>query len=429
VTQPTTEDVEQFRGRARTWIEENLEPRDPSAPRPYNVEAERVLQAGMFDAGFTGFMFPTEYGGQGLTIEHQRAFFEEAAGYVTPNYFGVSIGMIGATILDCGTEEQKARHLQPILRADEIFVQLLSEPSGGSDLAGSCTRATRDGDTWVINGSKIWTSGGDVATHGLMLARTDWDVPKHRGLSMFIVPLGDHSGVTIEPIMQVNGEADFCQEFFDDVTIPAENLLGAENEGWTVAQRLLFNERNTTAGVGIGHGYMGHRSGTFRGDATTSERLQRLLRAAARRGADADPVIRRLVGRTCVDLVAHEFAQARIMAGQRAGALDGPWGSLLKLGEGINSPALTADALAIASSSGVIWTDDQPGGDQGAAWISARGISIGGGSNEMQRNIVSERLLGLPREFDPSRALPFSEIQERRRQARRDQTDPRGSHR
>ena len=192
--------------------------------------------------------------------------------------------------------------------ADEIFVQLLSEPSGGSDLAGALTRATRDGDTWVINGSKIWTSGGDVATHGLMLARTAWDVPKHRGLSMFIVPLGDYSGVTIEPILQVNGEADFCQEFFDDVTIPAENLLGAENEGWAVAQRLLFNERNTTAGIGIGHGYMGHRTGSVRGDATTSERLQRLLRAAARRGADADPVFRQLVGRTCVELVAHEFA-------------------------------------------------------------------------------------------------------------------------
>ena len=130
-----------------------------------------------------------------------------------------------------------------------------------------------------------------------MLARTDWDVPKHRGLSMFIVPLGDHPGVTIEPITQVNGEADFCQEFFDDVTIPAENLLGAENEGWAVAQRLLLNERNTTAGIGIGHGYMANLSGSVRGDTSIGERLQRLVDAAARRGADTDPVTRRLVGR------------------------------------------------------------------------------------------------------------------------------------
>jgi alkylation response protein AidB-like acyl-CoA dehydrogenase len=245
---------------------------------------------------------------------------------------------------------------------------------------------------------------------------------------MLVVPLGDHPGVTIEPIMQVNGDADFCQEFFDDVTIPAGNLLGEENEGWAVAQRLLFNERNTTAGIGIGHGYMSNVSGSVRGNATIGERLQRLLAAAARRGADADPEIRRLVGRTCVDLVAHEFARRRIMTGQTLGALDGPWGSLLKLGEGIDSPEIAADALAVAGSSGVIWTDDAAGGDQGAAWIASRGISIGGGSNEMQRNIVSERLLGLPRELDPSRELPFSEIQERRRAARRDRTHPGGGH-
>lgn len=414
------EDVGQFRARARAWIETNLEPRSATTPRPFDFEAERALQARMFDAGFTGFMFPVEYGGRGLTIEHQRAFFEEAADYMTPSYFAVSLGMLGATILDCGTEAQKVRHLPGILRADEIFVQLLSEPSGGSDLAGALARATRDGDTWVINGSKIWTSGGDVATHGLMLARTDWNVPKHRGLSMFIVPLGDHPGVTIEPITQVNGEADFCQEFFDDVTIPAENLLGAENEGWAVAQRLLLNERNTTAGIGIGHGYMANLSGSVRGDATIGERLQRLLESAARRGADTDPAVRRLVGRTCVDLLAHEFARARIMSGQGVGALDGPWGSLLKLGEGIDSPTITADALAVAGSRGVMWTDEEAGGVEAGDWISSRGISIGGGSNEMQRNIVSERLLGLPRELDPSRELPFSEIQERRRQARRD---------
>ena len=419
MTQPTVEDPEQFRTRARAWIDANLEPRAGREPRPFDIEAERAIQARMFDAGFTGFAFPAEYGGLGLTVEYQQAFFEEAAGYMTPSYFGVSIGMLGPTILDYGTEEQKARHLPKILRGDEVFVQLLSEPSGGSDLAGALTRATRDGDTWVINGSKIWTSGADIATHGLMLARTDGNVPKHRGLSMLIVPLGNHSGVTIEPILQVNREADFCQEFFDDVTVPADHLLGSENDGWAVAQRLLFHERNTTAGIGIGHGYMGHRSGGVSSDMTHGEQLRRLLDAAARRGADRDPAVRQLIGRACVDMLAHEFARARIMAGQRAGELDGPWGSLLKLGEGMDAPALAATALAIAGSSGVIWNEDEPGGGQGAAWISSRGISIGGGSNEMQRNIVSERLLGLPREYDPSRELPFSEIQERRRQGRR----------
>lgn len=133
-------DVERFRVRACGWIEANLDRRDPSTSRAFDFVAERALQARMFDAGFTGFMFPTEYGGLGLTIEHQKAFFEEAAGYFTPSYFAVSIGMLGATILDCGTEAQKSRHLPAILRAEEIFVQLLSEPSGGSDLAGALTR-------------------------------------------------------------------------------------------------------------------------------------------------------------------------------------------------------------------------------------------------------------------------------------------------
>jgi alkylation response protein AidB-like acyl-CoA dehydrogenase len=419
VTQLTDEGPEQFRTRARTWIEANLEPRAGREARPFDIDAERAIQNRMFDAGFTGFAFPAEYGGLGLTVEYQQAFFEEAAEYLTPSYFGVSIGMLGPTILDYGTEEQKARHLPKILRGDEVFVQLLSEPSGGSDLAGALTRATRDGDTWVINGSKIWTSGANIATHGLMLARTDGNVPKHRGLSMLIVPLGNHSGVTIEPILQVNREADFCQEFFDDVTVPADHLLGSENDGWAVAQRLLFHERNTTAGIGIGHGYMGHRSGGVSSDMTHGEQLRRLLGAAARREADRDPAVRQLIGRACVDMLAHEFARARIMAGQQAGELEGPWGSLLKLGDGMDAPALAATALAIAGSSGVIGSEDDPGGGEGSAWISSRGISIGGGSNEMQRNIVSERLLGLPREYDPSRELPFREIQERRRQGRR----------
>jgi alkylation response protein AidB-like acyl-CoA dehydrogenase len=418
VTEGTVEDVEKFRLRARAWIEVNLERRDEREVRPFDFEAERELQARMFDAGFTGFAFPAEYGGAGLTIEHQQAFFEEAAGYVTPSYFAVSIGMLGPTILDYGTEAQKARHLPKILRADEVFVQLLSEPSGGSDMAGALTRATRDGDTWVINGSKIWSSGADLATHGLLLARTDWSVAKHRGLTMFIMPLGDYPGVTIEPIVQVNGVADFCQEFFDDVTLPADDLLGAENDGWAVAQRLLFHERNTAAGIGIGHGYMGHRSAGIGTDTTYGELLGKLLAVAARRGADRDPATRQLIGRACVDLLAQDFARARIMAGQRAGELEGPWGSLLKLGEGMDTPALAALSLAIAGSSGVICTDREQGGEQGVTWIASRGISIGGGSNEMQRNIVSERLLGLPREHDPSRDLPFSEIQKRRGQGR-----------
>ena len=172
--------------------------------------------------------------------------------------------------------------------------------------------------------------------------------------------------MTIEPILQVNREADFCQEFFDDVTVPADHLLGSENDGWAVAQCLLLHERNTTAGIGIGHGYMGHRSGGLGSDATTANNFDECSAPPARRGADRDPAVRQLIGRACVDMLAHEFARARIMEGQHAGELDGPWGSLLKLGEGMDTPPLTATSLAIAGSSGVIWSDDEPGGDEGA---------------------------------------------------------------
>jgi alkylation response protein AidB-like acyl-CoA dehydrogenase len=422
MSEDPVEDLDGFRARARSWIRANLEPLESRNLNWLDVEVERDLQAKMFDAGFTGFAFPRECGGTGLTAEHQKAFFEEAAAYVTPTYFGVSIGMLGATILDVGTEAQKRRHLPAILRGDEIFVQLLSEPSGGSDLAGALTRATRDGDTWVINGSKIWTSGAHVATHGLLLARTNWDVAKHRGLSMFIVPLGDHPGVTIEPIKQVNGDSDFCQEFFADVVIRADALLGDENQGWSVAQRLLFHERNTGAGIGIGHGYMGNRTAGVR-SGSFDQRVAQLLEVAAGRGTDRDPAVRQLIGRVCSDMLARDFLRARIMSGQRAGKLEGAWGSLLKLGEGMDSPMLAERGLAIAGSLGVIWTDEEPGGELGDDWLYSRGISIGGGSNEMQRNIVSERLLGLPREHDPSRELPFSEIQRRRRDSGRQPGD------
>jgi alkylation response protein AidB-like acyl-CoA dehydrogenase len=412
----TMDDLEAFRIRARSWIEESLEQRI-AGTREADLEQDHALQAKLFDAGFSGFAFPEEYGGAGLTLEHQKVFFDEAADYVTPAGFGVSIGMLAPTVLDHGSDTLKARHLPALLRGDENFIQLLSEPSGGSDMAGVLTRATRDGDVWIINGSKMWSSGAMTATHGLMLARTDWEVPKHRGLSMFVVPLGDHPGVTIEPIKQVNGSMHFCQEFFDDAEIPADALLGDENEGWAVAQRLLFHERNATVGIGLGYGYMGGGRASAGRGSSRSNPVRRLLDLAGRRSATEDRAARQLVGRAYVDMAAHEFAKRRIMAGQRTGKLVGQWGSLLKLGEGMNSPAFAELALAIAGSTGVIWTGDEPGGEQGETWFASRGIAIAGGSNEMQRNIVSERLLGLPREADPSRELPFSEIQRRRTQS------------
>jgi alkylation response protein AidB-like acyl-CoA dehydrogenase len=236
-------------------------------------------------------------------------------------------------------------------------------------------------------------------------------VPKHRGLSLIIMPLIDTPGLTINPIHDFTASgSDFCQEFFDDIVVPATNVVGEVNEGWAAAQRILFHERNAAAGLGHGIGL------TDRGDrgsaaARNLARAHALLELAARRD---DPGVRRLAGRAYAALAAHDMARQRVTVGQRTGDLVGQWGSLLKLGDGILGPAMAELAMAVAGCNGVVWTDDEPGGDQGIAWLSSRGGSIGGGSNEMQRNIVTERLLGMPREHDPSRELPFNEIMRRR---------------
>ena len=330
-------------------------------------------------------------------MQHQQAFYDHAVvGRRVPLTYGVSVGMLGATLMDHGSEVLKARHLPRILRGDEEWIQLLSEPSGGSDMAGALTRLTRDGDSYVLNGAKMWSSGAKQAHYGMCLARTDWDVPKHRGLSMIAVPLQDTPGVVIEPIRQVDGsEAHFCQEFFDDVVLPAENLIGEENQGWAVAQTLLYHERLATAGAGHGYGLNGgggHGDGGLRGIGTAA------LVDRARGRVAVDPALRQLVAESHIERTVSSFANERIMTGLRTGHFQGQWGSLLKLHIGVDNPRQAKIALAVYGAEGVIWDGDELiAGNAGESWLNARSISIAGGSNEMQRNIVSERLLGLPR--------------------------------
>ncbi|MBW8827272.1 MAG: acyl-CoA dehydrogenase family protein [Acidobacteria bacterium] len=404
--QAVDEDVESFRIRARAWIEANLPDRD------HPGDDDRALQALLFDSGFAGIAFPREYGGAGLTLAHQKVFYDEvrAAHRWAPcgMPWQVSIGMMAPTILDHGSEELKRRHLPRMLRGEETWMQLLSEPRGGSDLAGATTRLTRDGDTYVLNGAKMWSSGAHTCDFGLCLARTDWDAPKHRGLSMIAVPLHDTPGLVLEVIRAVDGNpGHFCQEFFDDVVVPVENLVGEENSGWAVAQSLLFHERNATGGAGYGYGLQNARP--------TNRQAQRsadgVIATAKQRGVGGDPVLRQLMAESYIEYTASRFANDRIAAGMRTGQFKGPWGSLLKLHLGALSSRHAKIGLAVGGADGVIWEGDaKVGGVAGEAWLSARGIAIAGGTNEIQRNIVSERLLGLPREPSPDRDLPFSEV-------------------
>jgi alkylation response protein AidB-like acyl-CoA dehydrogenase len=247
------EDVDSFRARLRRWLAENMPPaRDGELTRAFpSDEAEveyldrnRSLQRLLFDGGFAGIVFPQEYGGAGLTAAHQQVFNEEIVGYDWPARLQVATFQPCATVLlEFANHEQKLRHIPPLLKGDAIWKQFLSEPSGGSDVAGARTTAIRDGDEWVLNGSKIWTTSAWWGDWALCLARTNWDVPKHRGLTVFMFPI-HQPGIEIQRIEMINGSREFCQEFITDLRVPDSDRLGEVDEGWTVGTRWMFYERS-----------------------------------------------------------------------------------------------------------------------------------------------------------------------------------------
>ena len=415
----TVDELEAFRQRARAWLAGNM-PKQTTSRRgpgdPYQgrltdeerVARARMLQRTLFDGGFAGLVFPTEYSGQGLTPGHQRVFAEESAGYEMPLWLNMStLAILAPTILEFGTEDQKRRHIPAILRGDEFWAQLLSEPTGGSDLAGAVTRATRDGDVWILSGSKIWSSGAHLRDYGMCLARTDWDVPKHRGLSMFIVNLRQ-PGVEVVPIKQVSGSTEFCQEFFDDVVIPAANMIGELNDGWTVASRMLIHERNA---VGGGSPYAGGaRGGTSRGTSQRG-RQRELIDLAKATGRSGDRQVRQLVAEAHVLTSVRGHLVQRVTTGLRNGKLPGPASSLLKLMTSTTSVRLTNIARDIAGTASVVWNDGEESASRyGQQYLSRQAICLGGGTNEMQRNMISERVLGMPREYAADRDVPFSQV-------------------
>jgi len=405
------ESVEEFRDRAARWIAASLPGWEDS---PADSHA---LQNLLFDNGYAGIAFPREYGGAGLTLEHQKAFFDEAAAQdkQIPTTYGVSIGMIAPTILDHGSHEAKQRFLPPLLRGDELWMQLLSEPGGGSDMAGCMTRLTRDGDTFVLSGAKMWSSGAHESDYGLCLCRSDWDVPKHRGLSTIAVPLKGNRRITIEQTRAASGVlSDFCQEFFDDVPIPADNLIGEEGQGWAVAQALLFHERNAVGN--IGYGYLNGRRTRGPKRMFGPQPAAMLLDAASRR--EVLPAVGAMIVDTYIESIVDPLTSARVMTGMRLGTHQGQWGSLTKLQSTVAAQASVRTALAAFGADAVIWDGDEPRVDSiGTAWIGSRGGTIAGGTNEMQRNIISERLLGLPREPAADRDVPFNEVLRNRRKA------------
>ncbi|HUE59817.1 MAG TPA: acyl-CoA dehydrogenase family protein [Acidimicrobiales bacterium] len=406
------EEVDAFRLRAREWIAGNLGPRDKRPGLGSRVSQdeqeelaavarERAIQRKLFDAGLAGICVPSEYGGQGLSRAHQQAFSEELAGYEYPTRLQVpTLSPCAAVLLEFGTEEQKRRHIPAILKGEELWMQLLSEPSGGSDVAGALTTAVRDGDEWVINGSKIWTTGAWWSDWGLCLARTNWDVPKHRGLTVFIFPL-HQPGIEIHRIEMLNGDKEFCQEFLTDVRVPDTDRVGEVDEGWTVGVRWMFHERMLYNSPLI----------TRPPDAGHGGGLPSAVSLARDAGRLAEPVVRDLVGESRVLELVGLRLQQRIAAGVRSGRMPDQAAAIGRLFSGVSHARARSIGFEIAGSAGAAWShDDGAVAGSGVEFLMRQATCIGGGTTEMARNVISERVLGMPRDRTPDREAPFRDV-------------------
>jgi alkylation response protein AidB-like acyl-CoA dehydrogenase len=393
----------EYRLAVRDWLADNVPPKvgmnddvDAEDPSPNRIATLKGTQMKLYEAGYAGFAIPKEYGGQGLTLDHERVFVEEAVDYDVPTrFFGVSINILGAALAAFGTHQQKQHHLPRILSGQERWLQFLSEPSGGSDLAGLLTSATRDGDNYVVNGQKVWSTAAHLSDYAMCPVRTSWDVPKHKGISVLIIDLRS-PGIEIRRIRQIDGGAEFCEEFLTDLEVPVSNLVGTENDGWRVARGILEIEH-----AWVGRGWA--RSDSFEG-------VSNLVALSKRKGRDDDPGIRRQLAGLHVTIEAQRLVSARVSQGIERGKLSPAYGSLLKLGNVRVMQRRAETGLALAGGDGVTWDPRGGAGEWGQAFLFSRGSSIGGGTDEIQRNNVSEKVLGLPREPSSDRDIPFNQI-------------------
>ncbi|MFJ3198833.1 acyl-CoA dehydrogenase family protein [Streptomyces sp. NPDC086989] len=380
-----TEEEQEFRARLRAWLGKTL-PELPARPSPDDWPGRRAYDAGwqrrLYDAGYAGLHWPVDAGGRGATPTQHLIFLEETeragAPYVGANFVGLLHA--GPTIAAEGTAAQRARWLPPVLRGDEVWCQGFSEPGAGSDLAALRTRAVRDGDDYVITGSKIWTSHAEVADWCELLVRTDpvsETVPKHRGISWLAMPM-DAPGVTVRPLRTLAGSTEFAEVFLDEVRVPVANRVGDENDGWRVTMVTLSFERGTA----------------FVGEVVACRRtLGALARTARANGRWDDPVLRRRLGRLYGEFGAlWRLTQWNVSEAEARGGVPGVGGSVFKLAYSharqelydAAAEVLGADCLALEGE----WVADR---------LSSLSYTIAAGTSQIQRNIVAERILGLPK--------------------------------
>jgi alkylation response protein AidB-like acyl-CoA dehydrogenase len=367
------------------------------------VDAARAWQRRLADGGWVGLTWPKEYGGRDLTPIQLVIWSEELANFDTPpDIFGIGLGMIGPTIIAHGTEEQKQRYLKPMLSGEDIWCQLWSEPNAGSDVASLQTRAVRDDDGpgvrgapagWVLNGQKVWTSGAHYAQMGLIIARTDPDAPKHRGITCFIVDMSA-PGIDVRPLRQITGGANFNEVFLSDVRIPDANRVGDVNDGWRVALTVLMNERMSVAG-----------------NLNVSALADPLVDLARRTGAIERSDVRQHLAEIYVRATLLTLTGHRVTTKIAKGAIPGPEGSIAKLVWADLMTDIAAAGLDLLGPQGALTGHSAP--DEGL-WSSTHlfspGIHLGGGTDEVMRNIIGERVLGLPKEPSTDKGVPFREL-------------------
>ena len=382
-----------YRAQVRGWLEEHKAdaPIIAGEEDEEMVAARRAWQGELAEAGLAGVTWPKEYGGQGLGPIQQVITNQEIATAGVPGIFdGIGVGMLGPTIIAHGTEEQKVRYLGPMLHGDEVWCQLFSEPAAGSDLAAVQARARRQDDgSWRLSGQKVWTTNAQLASFGLLLARTDPDVPKHNGLTMFIVPM-DAEGVTVRGLRQISGEAHFNEVFFDDVALAPDSVVGPVGGGWGTALTTLMFERAT---IGLGSQGYGYRPDRFTRPIADDP--------VARRDAE----VRRELGEITSDLLAVRFTGYRTLSALQRGQIPGPEAGLAKVTI-VNSAIRAGELIA-----DVIGPEALDEASPFAYMISfLPGLKSAGGTEEILRNTVGERVLGLPPEPRLDKGVPFSEL-------------------
>ena len=394
----------EFRAEVRNWLEANAERREPGMVFKSKYGADdlvplaKVWQAKKHQAGFAGMTLPAKYGGRGGSPMEQVIYNQEEAEFVTPRgVYEIGLGMCIPTMLTYATEEQKRRYALPALAGEEIWCQLFSEPAAGSDVAGLRTRATRDGDDWIINGQKIWTSGAHYADMAILVTRSDPDAPKHKGLTYFFLDMTS-PGIEVRPIRQISGYSNFNEVFMTDLRIPDSQRLGDVGQGWQVAITTLMNERVSS----------GIRPAPDFEDIFDLVRMTELENGPA----VADGAVREKLADWYIKAQGVKLIRARLMTALSRGERPGPENSVSKLVSSFRRQEIAHFGMDLLDMGGGMMDPERAPmrAMYQQALLDAPGGRIAAGSDEILRNIISERVLGLPPDIRVDKELPFDQL-------------------